>query len=100
MRLYLSAGADALRRLRDGAEVSLPAYFADSDDEDDEHTALLAAAEEGGLVVVADVDDVDVGDDQSITLEQVVALHVDADGSGHLAWFGTQELDAVLDLVV
>jgi len=99
MRLYLTADATALRSLRDGASVTLPAYVAASDDEEDEFTALAAAAETGNVVVVADVDDPDDGDDQAITLEQVVAVHVDVDGSGDLAWYATQEIDVVLDLL-
>ena len=99
MRLYLTADAAALRSLQDGGSVALPAYVAASDDEEDEFTALAAAAETGNVVVVADVDDPDDGDDQAITLDQVVAVHVDADGSGDLAWYATQEIDVVLDLL-
>ena len=99
MRLYLTADATALRSLRDGASVTLPAYVAASDDEEDEFTALAAAAETGSVVVVADVDEPDDGDDQAITLDQVVAVHVDVDGSGDLAWYATQEIDVVLDLL-
>lgn len=99
MRLYLPADAAALRSLRDGGPVTLPAYVAASDDEEDEFTALAAAAETGRVVVVADVGDPDDGDDQAITLDQVVAVHVDADGSGDLAWYATQEIDVVLDLL-
>ena len=99
MRLYLTADAAALRSLRDGGSVTLPAYVAASDDEEDEFTALAAAAETGTVVVVADVDDPDDGDDHAITLDQVVAVHVDLDGSGDLAWFATQEIDDVLGLL-
>jgi hypothetical protein len=99
MRLYLSAGADALRSLRDGASVTLPAFAAASDDEEDEFAALAAAAEGSAAVVVADVDRPDQGDDQAITLEQVDAIHVDVDSSGDLAWFATQEIDEVLRLL-
>ena len=99
MRLYLSAGADALRALHDGASVSLPAFAAASDDEEDEFAALAAAAEGSAAVVVADVDRPDDGDDQTVTLDQVAAIHVDVDGSGDLAWFATQEIDEVLRLL-
>jgi len=99
MRLYLTADAAALRSLRDGGSVTLPAYVAASDDEEDEFTALAAAAETGTVVVVADVDDPHDGDDHAITLDQVVAVHVDLDGSGDLAWFATQEIDDVLGLL-
>jgi hypothetical protein len=99
MRLYLSASADALRSLRDGASVTLPALVAASDDEEDEFAALAAAAEGSAAVVVADVDRPDDGDDQAVTLDQVDAIHVDVDGSGDLAWFATQEIDEVLRLL-
>lgn len=99
MRLYLTADAAALRSLRDGASVTLPAFAAASNDEEDEFAALAAAAETGTVVVVAEVDDPDDGDDQAITLEDVVAVHVDVDGSGDLAWYATQEIDAVLELL-
>lgn len=99
MRLYLAADAAALRSLRDGASVTLPAFAAASDDEEDEFAALAAASEAGSVVVVAEVDDPDDGDDQTITLDEVVAVHVDADGSGDLAWYATQEIDVVLELL-
>jgi hypothetical protein len=99
MRLYLSADAAALRSLRDGASVTLPAFVAASDDEEDEFAALAAASEAAKVVVVADVDDPGDGDDQAITLDEVVAVHVDADGSGDLAWYATQEIDVVLELL-
>jgi hypothetical protein len=99
MRLYLTADAAALHSLRDGASVTLPAFAAASDDEEDEFAALAAASETGTVVVVAEVDHPEAGDDQSITLDEVVAVHVDVDGSGDLAWYATQEIDAVLDLL-
>ena len=99
MRLYISAGAEALRSLRDGASVTLPAFAAASDDEEDEFAALAAAAEGSPAVVVAEVDQPDEGDDQSVTLDQVDAIHVDVDLSGDLAWFATQEIDEVLRLL-
>ena len=99
MRLYLSADAAALRALRGGGSVTLPAFAAASDDEEDEFAALAEASETGTVVVAADVDEVDEGDDQTVTLDQVAALHADVDGSGDLAWFATQEIDDVLDLL-
>ena len=99
MRLYLTADAAAVRSLRDGASVTLPAFAAASDDEEDEFAALAAASQSGTVVVVAEVDDPDDGDDQAITLDDVVAVHVDADGSGDLAWYATQEIEAVLQLL-
>ena len=99
MRLYLGAGVEALRSLREGASVTLPAFAAASDDEEDEFAALASAAEESLVVVVADVDHVDDDDDQAVTLDQVDAIHVDVDGSGDLAWFARQEIDEVLRLL-
>ena len=99
MRLYLSASADALRSLREGGSVTLPAFVAASDGEEDEFAALAAAAEGSAAVVVADVDRPDDGDAQAVTLDQVDAIHVDVDGSGDLAWFATQEIDEVLRLL-
>ena len=99
MRLYLTADAAALRSLRDGASMTLSAFAAASDDEEDEFAALAAAAETGTVVVVAEVDDPDDGDDQTIALDEVVAVHVDIDGSGDLAWYATQEIDVMLDLL-
>ena len=99
MRLYLTADAAALRSLRDGASVTLPAFAAASDDEEDEFEALAAASEAGTVVVVAEVDDPEDGDDQAITLDEVEAVHVDVDGSGDLAWYATQEIEAVLELL-
>ena len=99
MRLYLTADAAALRSLRDGASVTLPAIAAASDDEEDEFAALAAAAETEKVVVVADVNDPDDGDDQTIELDEVVSVHVDVDGSGDLAWYATQEIDMVLELL-
>ncbi len=99
MRLYLSGDLAALQALRDGGSVTLPAFAAASEDEEDEFDALTAAAEAGTVVVAADVDEVDPGNDQAVTLQQVAALHVDVDGSGDLAWFASQELDEVVDLL-
>jgi len=99
MRLYLSADATALRSLRDRTSVTLPAYVAASDDEEDEFAALAAASETARVVVVADVDEPDDGDDQAISIDEVVAVHVDVDGSGDLAWYATQEMDVVLELL-
>lgn len=99
MRLYLSAAVESLRLLRDGGSVTLSAFAAGSDDEVDEFAAFASAAEGSVIVVVADVDHVDDGDDQAVTLDQVDAIHVDVDGSGDLAWYATQEIDEVLRLL-
>lgn len=91
MRTWTGAGADALRTLREGGTLGGSPVRAASEDEQDEHDALLAAAEDGPVVVVAEIAEVD--------LDAVEAFHVDADGSGQLAWYATQELDAVLELL-
>ena len=57
--------------------------------------AMSAAAETGPVVVAADIE----AEFQPLTLDQVAAFHVDVDGTGDLAWFATQELDQVLDLL-
>lgn len=99
MRLYLAADRSALETLLDGGSVTLPAFVAASDDEEDEFSALTEAAEAGPVALAVDVEAVDDGDDQTVTLKQLAALHLDADGSGDLAWFATQELDTVLALL-
>ena len=95
MRRYFAGDAAALRSLRDGEPVTLPSFAPDSDDEADEFEALTLAAAEGAVVVTAEVG----GDDQSVTLHDVEAFHLDADGSGDLAWYATQEIDEVLKLL-
>lgn len=94
MRVYLTADAAALRSLRDGTSVTLPAFVAASDDEEDEFAALSQAGA-AGVVVVAEID----REDLPVGLGDVEALHVDADGSGDLAWYATQEIDEVLALL-
>jgi len=91
MRVYVGTDEGGLRTLRDGA-LEAPAVLAESPDEEHEYQALLAAAEDGPVVVVAEID----REDHPVTLDDVVALHADVDGSGELAWFATQELDVVL----
>jgi len=94
MRVYLAADVAALRSLREGGSVTLPAFLAASDDELDEFEALSSAAG-GGVAVAAEVD----REDQPVTMRDVQALHVDVDGTGDLAWFATQEIDDVLELL-
>lgn len=101
-RIYLPARMIDLERLRDGAAVSLPAVLPASDDELDEFTALAAAAKQADVVIAADVDDVDAGGTSlrgTVTAEQVASFHLDADGSGDLAWYAPQELDDVIALL-
>lgn len=94
MRTWTGAGADALRTLREGGTLGGSPVRAASEDEQDEHDALLAAAEDGPVVVVAEI-----AEGAEVDLDAVEAFHVDADGSGQLAWYATQELDAVLELL-
>ncbi len=95
MRLYLAADAEALRTLRAGGAVTLPSFVAASDDEEDEFAALSQAATAGAAVVIAELD----RDDQPVALSDVEAIHVDADGSGDLAWYAAQEIDEVVALL-
>jgi hypothetical protein len=95
MRVYLAADRAALEALRAGEPLTLQPFVADSDDEMDEFAAMSAAAEVGPVVVAADVDNEFV----PLTLERVASFHLDVDGTGDLAWYATQELDQVLDLL-
>lgn len=94
MRVWTGVEASALRALRDGGALGGSPVRAASDDEQDEHDALLAAAEDGPVVVVAEI-----ADGADVDLDSVEAFHVDADGSGQLAWYATQELEAVLEVL-
>ncbi len=91
MRIYLAVNAELLEQLADGRRISAPAFRAGSEDEEDELAALEEASEHGFVVAVAEVDGSD-----DVALENIVSFHVDLDGSGDLAWFATQEIDAVL----
>jgi hypothetical protein len=95
MRVYFAADANALASLRAGDAVRLSACVPASEDELDEFAALSEAAEAGTVTIAADVDE----PDKQFTLEQVAAFHVDADGSGDLAWYARQELDQVLEVL-
>jgi hypothetical protein len=95
MRVYLPAGLDVLVQLREGQDVALAAIVPASDDELDEFDALSAAAEQGDVVIAADVERAD----SPIGLDRVAAFHLDADGSGDLAWYARQELGDVIELL-
>ena len=95
MRVYVPAGLDTLVRLREGQDVDSSAVVPDSDDELDEFDALSAAAEQGDVVIAADVERLD----SPVSLDQVASFHVDADGSGDLAWYAPKELDQVIALL-
>jgi hypothetical protein len=92
VRIYVALDADQLQQLADGVRVTGPAFRAETDDEEDELAALEEAASHGPVVAAADVD----GSDDALTLDDVASFHVDVDGTGDLAWYATQELDAVL----
>jgi hypothetical protein len=95
VRIYVALDADQLEQLATGVRVTGPAFRAETDDEEDEHAALEEAASHGRVVAAADVE----GSDDALTLDDVASFHVDADGTGDLAWYATQEIDAVLHLV-
>lgn len=92
MRVWAGVPASQVEALRDGAPLDSGLVAAESDDEQHEYEALLAAAEDGPVVVVAEVAD---GAD-AVGIDDVEAWYVDADGSGHLAWFAPQEVEAVI----
>ncbi len=90
-RIYVAVDADLLERLAAGQRISAPAFMAETEDEEDELAALEEAAQHGPVVAAADV-----GDSDEVGLEDIASFHVDLDGTGDLAWFATQEIDAVL----
>ena len=92
MRVYLAVSPDDLTALAGGASITAPAFVAASEDEEDELAALEEAAENGAAVAAAELDD----PDGPLTLDDVVSFHLDVDGTGDLAWYATQEIDAVL----
>jgi hypothetical protein len=95
MRVYLPAGSADLQRLVDGDSIQIEGYLAVSTDEEDELAALETAGDGAACVVVAEVAD----PDGPVQLVDVEALHVDTDNSGDLAWFATQEIAAVIELL-
>jgi hypothetical protein len=95
VRIYVALDADQLQQLAAGVRVTGPAFRAETEDEEDEHAALEEAASHGPVVVAADVD----GSDDALTLDDVASFHVDVDGTGDLAWYATQEIEAVLNEV-
>ena len=96
MRIYVGLDRDDLVALEAGDEVTpREAYVAASVDEEDELAALEEAAEHGAVAAAAEVDD----PDGPVRLEDVASFHLDVDDSGDLAWFATQEIAAVVELV-
>ena len=92
MRIYLPAVRADVESLATGGAVTAEAFIPESEDEDAEFAAFSEAADHGAVVVSADVD----AQGEPVTLDKVAAFHVDVDGSGDLAWFATQEIDAML----
>ena len=92
MRVYLAVGREELTALAAGAAISAPAFLAASEDEEDELAALEEAAEHAVAVAAAELAD----PDGPVTLDDIVSFHIDIDGTGDLAWYATQEIDAVL----
>jgi len=96
MRVYLGLTRDELIALAAGEAVTpAEAYLAASVDEEDELAALEEAADHGVVAAAAEVAD----PDGPVTLADVASLHLDVDDSGDLAWFATQEIAAVIELV-
>ncbi|MCD9197085.1 hypothetical protein [Aeromicrobium wangtongii] len=96
MRVYLGLTADELVALQSGSSVTpAESFVAASVDEEDELAALEEAAEHGEVAAAAELDD----PDGPVTLTDIASLHVDVDGSGDLAWYATQEIAAVIELV-
>lgn len=91
MRIYVAVDAELLERLAAGGRISAPAFHAETEDEEDELAALEEAAKHGPVVAAADVDGSD-----DVELSDIASFHVDLDGTGHLAWFATQEIGAVI----
>jgi len=95
IRVYAPTDLERLRELAQDQPLELDVVTADSEDEEDEYDALLEAAELGPVVVTAEVDDAAA----PIRPQDVRAIHLDADGSGDLAWYAPQELEQVIVLL-
>lgn len=92
MRIYVPAGLGEIETLAAGGAVTVQAFVPATEDEGDEFVAFGQAAGHGSVVISADVE----AREAPVTLDTVAAFHLDIDGSGDLAWFATQEIDAVL----
>ncbi|WP_229053296.1 hypothetical protein [Aeromicrobium sp. Leaf350] len=95
MRVYLAADADDLARLAAGEALENEQLLPASEDEEDELAALEEAAETGPVAVAAEVG----AADDPVLLRHVAAFHLALDDSGHLQWFGADELDEVRALL-
>lgn len=94
-RVYAPAELEHLRTLAQEEPLEIEVLVAASEDEEDEYDALLVAAEEARVVITAELDDADA----PIRPRDVRSFHLDADGSGDLAWYAPEELDQVLALL-
>ncbi|MRK01025.1 hypothetical protein GEV27_05770 [Aeromicrobium sp. S22] len=89
----MSLTADDLAGLEAGETVTpAEAFLAASLDEEDELAALEEAAEHGAAAAAVELDD----PDGPVRPIDVASYHLDVDGSGDLAWYAPQEIDAVL----
>ena len=96
MRVYLGLSADELAAGAAGVAVPPAAAFAAAPPAAEAAVAALEEAADPGVgAAAAEVDD----PDGPVSLVDVASLHVDLDDSGDLAWFATQEIAAVIELV-
>jgi hypothetical protein len=96
MRVYVGLTRAELVELDAGRPVTpAESFVAASVDEEDELAALEEAAENGDVAAAAELND----PDGPVALTDIASLHVDVDGSGDLAWYATQEIAAVIELV-
>ena len=92
MRVYVPATLADVEKLAAGGALTAQVFTPASEDEDSEFAAFGEAAEHGAVVISVDVE----ANDSPVNIDNVASFHVDLDGSGDLAWFATQEIDAVL----
>ncbi|NRQ51531.1 hypothetical protein [Aeromicrobium stalagmiti] len=92
-RVYLGLTLDELAALEAGETITpAEAFVSVSVDEEDELAALEEAAEHGVVAAAVEIDDAD----GPVRMIDVASFHLDLDGSGDLAWYAPQEIDAVL----
>ena len=94
-RIYAATSLAHLHQLAAGQPIEVEVVAPESDDEEHEYEALLSAAEQGSVVISAEVDRANA----PIRPQDVQSFHLDADGSGDLAWYAPQELDQVIGLL-
>lgn len=92
IRIYLSAALGDVEALAAGQAVTAEVFTPASDDEEGEFVAFGEASRRGAVVIAADVETYGA----PVNIDNVASFHVDLDDSGDLAWFATQEIDAVL----